>query len=102
VLVPYEPRDGIKRPRNLCHINADAFALKNEGCEAVRGWLVCDYRDIGLFRFMSHSVNRGADRRLFDITPGPQRPAFIEHDGPEGEFEAIVEAGHRWLDYKIS
>jgi hypothetical protein len=104
VLVPYESPDGLswKPHRNFCHINADRLALENQGLlKSVRGWLVLNYCDVGRFRFMSHSVNRGADGRLFDITPGPRRPAFIEHNGPMGEFEAIVEAGYRWLDHQI-
>jgi hypothetical protein len=103
VLVPFETRAIAWKPHpRFCHINADKYALQNLDHEPVRGWLIFDYSDIGRFRFMSHSVVADKDGKLFDITPAPAtRPPFLRHEGPEGEFEAIVGAGHLWLDYSI-
>jgi hypothetical protein len=103
VLVPFETRATAWKPNpRFCHINSDIYALENSDHESVRGWLIFDYSDFDRFRFMSHSVVADADGRLFDITPtAAARPPFLRHEGPDGEFEAILTAGHQSLDYLI-
>jgi len=96
VLVPCERRETVgwnPSPRD-CHKNSDQYAMENVGHRSVRGWLIFDDSDIGRYRFLAHSVVEGSDGKLFDLTPSPApRPPFLPHEGPEGEFEAIVIAG---------
>jgi len=104
VLVPCEPRETVNwkpSPRD-CHRNSDRYAIENAGHQPVRGWLIFDDSDIGLYRFLAHSVVEGPDGKLFDLTPSrAPRPPFVRHEGPEGEFEAIVIAGRSWLIHVI-
>lgn len=91
-----------------CHNNCDRYALDNPGFKTVRGWLVFDYNKTTegwwpICRFTAHSVLEADDGTLIDITPSQasQRYPFLRHDGPEGQFEAIVLAGHVNLDLAI-
>ena len=111
VVVPCEPAPmkSAKPREHECHINVDRYVLENPGCKSIRGWLVFDFTAMSLigarpfFRFTSHSVVEAADGRLFDPTPSQasQRYPFLRHEGPEGEFEAIIQAGHIHLDYPV-
>jgi hypothetical protein len=120
VIVPYESRTMASGPptEKGCHNNVDRWVLEHPNHKSVRGWLVFDWteNEIGrrmlsrmlrlpvplpLYRFTAHSVVEAPDGRLFDLTPAPlasQRYPFLRHHGPEGEFEAIVLAGHTDLD----
>jgi hypothetical protein len=104
VLVPYEPRDLDWSPRpNDCHNNTDRYVIENAGHRSVRGWRILDYSDVGLARFLSHSVIEDAEGHLFDITPTPSRnpPRFLVHEGPEGQFEFLVTSGYSQLTHPI-
>ena len=99
-MVPYESRQMVnwKPSRHDCHNNSDKYAIENVGHQSVRGWLIFDDSDVGQYRFLAHSVVEDPDRKLFDLTPSPaSRQPFLRHEGVEGEFEAIVSAGHNWL-----
>jgi hypothetical protein len=110
VTVPYEKRElkGAPATEHGCHNNADLFVIENPDHKSVRGWLVFDLHktsegDVRLCRFTSHSVVEAPDGTMFDITPSraSQRYPFLRHEGPEGEFEAIVLAGHVHIEYQI-
>jgi hypothetical protein len=113
IIVPYEARatTGWTPSEHECHINVDRFVLENSGHKAVRGWLVYNF-ELGpwlgwpaFWRFNAHSVIEDVNNRLFDITPAPRaskRYPFIRHDGPEGEFEALLASySIRHLDHPI-
>jgi len=78
----------------LCHINTDRRVQEHPDHKAVHGWLVLDYSEglMPLCGVTAHSVVETPDGQLFDLTPSsdPQRPPFLRHKGPDGEFEAIV------------
>jgi hypothetical protein len=99
VVVPYEPRTVSSGPptEHECHINVDRWVLEHPDHKPVRGWLVFNL----LGRFTAHSVAEAPDGSLFDLTPSraSRRYPFLRHQGPEGEFEAIVLAGHIHLDF---
>jgi hypothetical protein len=98
-IVPYEPwaATGWTPSEHECHSNVERFVHENRDCKAVRGWWVFDYTYgplIGrpaFWRFTAHSVIED-NGRLFDITPSraEQRYPFIRHNGPKGEFEALI------------
>jgi hypothetical protein len=104
IMVPLEARetDGWKPSPRYCHINSDRYAMENVGHQPLRGWFVFDYSDIGRCHFLAHSIVEDSDGKLFDLTPSPApRPPFLRHEGLEGEFEAIVLAGHSTLIHVI-
>jgi hypothetical protein len=91
-----------------CHNNTDRWVLENPGHKSVRGWMVFDWHQTTagwwpICHFAAHSVVERPDGSLFDLTPSKaeQRYPFLRHDGPEGEFEAIVLAGRVRLEYVI-
>jgi hypothetical protein len=117
VVVPYEPRTMTSGPptERDCHNNVDRWVLEQPDHKSVRGWLVFDRtgdeiarrilslalpRPVSLCRFTAHSVVEAPGGRLFDLTPSnvSQRYPFLRHQGPDGEFRAIVLAGHSDLD----
>jgi hypothetical protein len=106
VVVPYEQVTMASGPatERWCHINVDRFVSEHPDHKSVRGWLVFDLTKLllPLCRFTAHSVVETPDRRLFDLTPtrASQRYPFLRHHGPDGEFEAIVTAGHIHLDFR--
>lgn len=110
VTVPYFERSLTSGPAREkdCHNNVDRFVLENPDHKPVRGWLVFDFHQPPLWlfpvcRFTSHSVVEGPDGDLFDITPSKasRRYPFLRHEGPEGEFEAIVLAGYGEIDHQV-
>jgi hypothetical protein len=78
-----------------CHGNVDKWVEANPGTVAVRGWVT--YADFGLsIGLTAHSVVRGPDGQLFDITPLESRgvrPAmrFVPHLGDEQLFLSMKE-----------
>lgn len=80
-----------------CHRNVDKWVEASRGASAVRGWIahVCYGMEIGL---AAHSVVRGADGQLFDITPfgneGVRKSTrFIAHIGDDTTFFSMVKMG---------
>jgi hypothetical protein len=91
-----------------CHRNVDRFVLEHPDHKPVRGWLVLDFNKSSqgwwpFCQFTAHSVVEAPDGRLIDLTPSQasQRYPFLRHQGPEGQFEAIVLAGHIHLECAI-
>ena len=56
--------DGSVPQSSHCHDNVDRWVKENSGTTAVRGWVTN-----AEFSLTAHSVVRGADGGLFDITP---------------------------------
>ena len=82
-----------------CHENVDAWVKAHPECVAVRGWLI--YRSFGRggFGLTAHSIVRGPNGKLFDITPFGDESArpyarFIAHDGDDQSFFEIKAKGH--------
>jgi hypothetical protein len=104
VVVPYEAKTIVSGPpiERDCHRNTDRWVMERADHKAVRGWMVFDFNRTseGLLpncRFTAHSVVETPDGKLFDLTPAPhasKRYPFLRHQGSNGEFEAIVSAGH--------
>ena len=71
-----------------CHTNAEIWCHLNPNYRQVRGWLVADYEDIGLYKFFSHSVVEDATGSLVDITPNPLPYSypFLRHDPADGDY----------------
>ncbi|GCA52816.1 hypothetical protein KGO5_05282 [Sinorhizobium sp. KGO-5] len=73
-----------------CHENVDHWVKHHPGCTAVRGWLAYASYGSDDFGYTAHSVVRGSDGNLFDITPtiDPeyQRGRFVIHVGDEQTF----------------
>ncbi|MDE3795833.1 hypothetical protein CN155_10205 [Sinorhizobium meliloti] len=73
-----------------CHENVDHWVRHHPGCTAVRGWLVYASYGSDDFGYTAHSVVRGPDGNLFDITPTTdpdyQRGRFVIHVGDEHTF----------------
>jgi hypothetical protein len=77
-------------------INLSAAGSFVDWNKSSRGWWpFCD--------FIAHSVVEAPDGRLIDLILGQasQHYPFLRHDGPEGQFEAIVRAGHVHLSCAI-
>ena len=93
VRVPFrQVSSGDWHPRpNDCHNNADAWVAVDASCVAVRGWLIESTCSL-----TAHSVVRGADGQLFDVTPFTDeslRLGFIEHEGDDAAFNRMKGAG---------
>ncbi|HEY6252367.1 MAG TPA: hypothetical protein VI685_20625 [Candidatus Angelobacter sp.] len=80
-----------------CHRNVDRWVEANPGAAGVRGWVahVSYGTAIGL---TAHSVVRGQDGQLFDITPLKNEyyrktMRFIPHIGDDETFFAMVKMG---------
>lgn len=80
-----------------CHSNVDRWVEANPGDTAVRGWVT--YKDFGVVIVLTaHSVVRGADEQLFDITPLENEyyrktMRFIPHLGDEQVFFSMKTLG---------
>ncbi|KRA65301.1 hypothetical protein [Rhizobium sp. Root651] len=94
--VPFKPGagfDGWEPAVGGCHQNVDHWVKYHSGHTAVRGWLA--YANYGgdLFGYTAHSVVRGPNGTLFDITPlyntKAVRGRFIAHVGDDAAFLAI-------------
>jgi hypothetical protein len=80
-----------------CHLNVDRWVEANPGDTAVRGWVT--YASFGhAIGLTAHSVVRGKDGQLFDITPLENGNEylragmrFIPHIGDEQAFSAMRE-----------
>jgi len=74
-----------------CHANVDRWIEVNPECTAVRGWVVCASYGEGMVGVTAHSVVKGSDGHLYDITPvndERMRPGmlFVPHSGDEASF----------------
>lgn len=77
-----------------CHSNVDRWIEANAECTAVRGWVVYASYGEGMVGVTAHSVIRGPDGQLFDITPiGDERVRpgmlFIPHSCDEESFKEL-------------
>jgi hypothetical protein len=74
-----------------CHENVDAWVQANPQSRAIRGWVVFASYGGDALGLTAHSIVKGPDGELFDITPmqneRDQRPLhFIAHVGDEQLF----------------
>ncbi|MFK3968609.1 hypothetical protein ACI2KT_34180 [Ensifer adhaerens] len=81
-----------------CHDNVDYSVEHHPGCSAVRGWLAYASYGTNDFGYTAHSVVRGPEGDLFDITPthDPDYPRgrFVIHVGDEQTFFDIKGGSH--------
>jgi hypothetical protein len=82
-----------------CHENVEAWVREHPECIAVRGWAINASYGGNNGELTAHSVVRGPDGKLFDITPfanESQRASarFIAHVGDDLAFFEIKERGH--------
>ena len=104
-LVPYRVVSSAdwKPEASHCHANVDRWVKENPGHTAVRGWAT-EWTDGGTKFFLAHhSVVRGEDGRMFDITPlDNQRMRghvrFIPHVGSDSEFFQIKNQVKSYLE----
>lgn len=94
--VPFKPDagfDGWEPSVGGCHDNVDHWVRHHSGYTAVRGWLA--YASYGgeLVGYTAHSIVRGPDGILFDITPlydtNAKRAPFVTHVGDDATFLAM-------------
>lgn len=81
-----------------CHKNADAYAARHLGHQAVRGWLVTP--DAGIHMFHAHSVVRQPGGPLIDVTPGNEHRGgmlFLEHVGSPAQYEVLMVSCAQWF-----
>jgi hypothetical protein len=90
------PDDWKPVPR-FCHANVDTWVWRCPEYQAVRGWVIFDFRNgppvtRSHFQFVSHSVIAAPDGRLLDITPAQisQPYPFIRHPGTNDDFDRLV------------
>lgn len=86
--------DGWEPQVSDCHNNVDYWIKHHAGHTAVRGWIYYYGNEPGPVTYTAHSVIRGPDGELFDITPlhnhnDKQRGHFIPHVGDEATFVAM-------------
>jgi hypothetical protein len=77
-----------------CHENVDRWVQANPECTAMRGWVVYASYGNGMVGVTAHSIVRGSDGHLFDITPVSDervRPGmlFVHHNGDDASFDAL-------------
>jgi hypothetical protein len=82
-----------------CHENVDVWVRAHPQCKPVRGWLIYASFSGGAVGLTAHSIVKGADGKLYDITPfGDEsvRPyaRFIAHGGDDHSFFEIKAKGH--------
>jgi len=82
-----------------CHENVDAWVRAHPECVAVRGWAINASYGENNVELAAHSVVRGPDGKLFDITPfanESQRDSarFVAHVGDDLAFFEIKARGH--------
>jgi hypothetical protein len=96
-LVPYREvsfADGIVPKVAECHRNVERWVEENPGTSVVRGWVT--YADYGVaIGLTAHSVVRGADGQLFDITPLDNEyyrdtMRFLSHLGDNEQFLSMI------------
>lgn len=81
-----------------CHQNADTWVRANPGCQAVRGWVTyASFGGSGV-GLTAHSIVRGQDGALIDITPLENENVragmhFIEHEGDPAIFDQMRAVG---------
>ncbi len=91
--VPLKPgrvRDSNWQPEpRQCHLNVEIWCDRQPKYTVVRGWLVADYSDEGVYNFMPHSVIEDNKGNLIDITPTPMPCPypFLRHTEEDGDFE---------------
>ena len=101
VRVPFREnpfKDWCPKP-NDCHNNVDAWVVADPSCTAVRGWLIESTSSL-----TAHSVVRGVDGQLFDVTPFRDenlRLPFIEHEGDDASFDQMKAAGGKILGWTV-
>ena len=92
-IIPFKkvsPIEGWVPEVEKCHDNVDKWVKANGGCIAVRGWVV--YGGSRMVTMLTaHSVVKGADGQIFDLTPlkneqyrGYMR--FVRHIGDDQRF----------------
>lgn len=74
---------------NQCHLNATTYCEHETDCQPVRGWLYFSAWSM----FVAHSVVRGPDGSLFDITPwvATAHYPFLTDELSEEDFADLVE-----------
>jgi len=77
-----------------CHENVNQWIKFNPECTAIRGWVVYASYGNGIIGITAHSVVRGFDGQLFDITPVSdervrQGMLFVHHEGDSASFDAL-------------
>jgi hypothetical protein len=94
--VPFKPDAFIEewKPRVAeCHDNVDYWVKHHVGYTEVRGWIYLMGSEPGPVVYTAHSVVRGPDGELFDITPlynnDERRGRFITHVGDDATFLAM-------------
>lgn len=86
--------EGWKPEIGNCHENVDRWVEANPECAAVRGWVVNASYGPAMVGVTAHSVVKGPDGHLFDITPVCDervRPGmlFVPHSGDEASFKEL-------------
>jgi hypothetical protein len=79
--------DGTEPEFWKCHDNVARWVNEDPDYLVALGWLLAS----GGLLLDRHSVVRGPDGTLFDLTPmhGP-RPPFLEHRGTSEEYDAVA------------
>ena len=87
-----------------CHANVDAWIKTCPGSAAVRGW-VAWYQVFPGMKLTAHSVVRGPNGELYDITIPPPRPGesrawqkFVPHEGDEQLFRDMKKDAGKSFD----
>lgn len=94
--VPFKPDagfDGWEPKVGGCHENVDHWVKHHVGHTEVRGWIAYISDGYDLVAYTAHSVVRGPDGMLFDVTPlydtNAIRGGFISHVGDDATFLAM-------------
>jgi hypothetical protein len=90
-----------------CHENADRWVRANPGQTSVRGWVTVGTDGGTRMLLTHHSVVRGEDGSLFDITPLETEAIragmrFVPHDGSESDFFWFKDLFQPFLDCDTS
>ncbi len=105
VLVPYvHVSIGDWQPRvGDCHNNVDHWVREKPGDSPVRGWVTFGTDGGTKILLTLHSVVRGADGRLFDITPLGNEVVrgtmfFVPHTESEDDFARLIDSRRNTLE----
>ena len=83
---------------NECHTNAKAWVARHSGYSVVHGWLHIAGKLSQGACFEAHSVVRGPDGELRDVTMPHGAPhLFLRHLGPADEYEEKSRPGGPWV-----